>query len=288
MIRKNLKTYLAFTVSCLIFSNMLYALPDKIEFWFLSSAAKVSYFNNLLTPKFIFSKKIVFNYGGESKGWRKMGDQYFHPQFGIQDNPGHAEDFEKKKKGPDDFFKDAAKTKAKQANFLSNREVNLIECDKGNYFDLYCGKAKGEKGSPVTKTPVEIWVDISSSLREIDSNYKKDGCNRLSFIKRIREKCNKEQVDVYTFDTSKKQLGSLDALCINHGLNDQKRLMRWVKNSNAKKLIVITDISELTKQLSDFLYSVGGKSVGDRPGSEFTADMLLGKVDEVAKSCKKK
>ena len=86
------------------------------------------------------------------------------------------------------------------------------------------------------------------------------------------------------FDTSIKQAGSMDQLCNNQGLNDYKRLIDWIERSNAKKLIVITDIYEFHKEFADYIESINGKFRGDK--DPLVAQEMLSMVDTLAKSCK--
>jgi hypothetical protein len=86
------------------------------------------------------------------------------------------------------------------------------------------------------------------------------------------------------FDTSIKQVGAIDQLCNNQGLNDFKRLMDWIERSEANKLIVITDIYELHKDFADFIDKKNGKLRGDK--DPLTARQILELADQLAKSCK--
>jgi len=92
------------------------------------------------------------------------------------------------------------------------------------------------------------------------------------------------KVNVMMFDTSIKQAGSMDSLCQNQGLNDQKRLMDWIERSTASKLVIITDIYEFHKDFSDYIESKHGKFRGDK--DPIIASQLLDMVDELAKSCR--
>ena len=86
------------------------------------------------------------------------------------------------------------------------------------------------------------------------------------------------------FDTIIKQAGTIDQLCTNQGLNDYKRLMDWVERSEAKKLVIITDIYELHKEFSDFIESKNGIIRGDK--EPLTAKQMLELADQLAKTCK--
>ena len=85
------------------------------------------------------------------------------------------------------------------------------------------------------------------------------------------------------FDTQIKQAGSINDLCINQGLNDYKRLMDWIERSEAKKLVIITDIYEFHKEFSDYIESKHGKFRGDKDA--LTAKKMEELASTLAKSC---
>ncbi len=205
-----------------------------------------------------------------------MGEHCFDPQIGL---------YEKDKE------MEAAPTAIEEdKNVLpsaTSLDRNMIECKKKqSQFDIFCGKAKDQKN--VSKK-LQIWVDTSSSMSQIDGSDAQGDCFRKSLVKRLRDKCaSSEDLDFYVFDTSKKQLGSFDSLCLNVGLNDSKKLIQWIKEAEVKKLIVITDIYELSKNLADFIEMNGGLMAGDQVGRAINAEKMLEFVPKVAKSCQKK
>ncbi len=58
----------------------------------------------------------------------------------------------------------------------------------------------------------------------------------------------------------------------------------WVDRSDAKKLIIVTDIYEFHREFSDFIESKNGKLRGDK--NPLTAKQLVDLAGELAKSCK--
>jgi hypothetical protein len=201
-----------------------------------------------------------------------MGDGCFHPQL------GYMEDFEEGKK------KNKKEVPTVKVKTINSYNTDLIECSKDkNHFDFFCGKVGKEK--PYKPKPVEVWIDTSSSMKRVD--YRKDStspfCKRRDFVKKVRSICS-DKADIYLFDTSRKQMGSLDGVCDNYGMNDDKRLITWIKNSQAKHLIVVTDIDELSPRLADYLDTIGATvhGVGTRA---LTAIELLGHKDSIKKSC---
>lgn len=178
--------------------------------------------------------------------------------------------------------KDVVETSGPAMAHGRSLDRNLIDCDKSNFFDVFCGKAKAEK-EKVAK--LEIWVDTSSSMKEFDYSDENGGCYRKSLLTRLDKTCGfNEKVSVMQFDTSLKEAGTMESLCNNRGLNDYKRMIDWIERSEAKKLVIITDIYELQKDFADYIHSKNGKIIGDR--NPLTAKALLDKVDELAKVCR--
>jgi hypothetical protein len=244
--------------------SKVWALPKKVDIIFLS-AKKTAGLEELTKDKY----PIVFRALAQNDDkCVPMGDGCFHPQLGyIEGKSGKALDDQKEQKN----------VKVKTINSM---DTNMIDCKDGNYWDIFCGKAKAEKYGPVD---FEVWIDTSSSLRNVDWSKDATHCYRRSFVERLKQKCS---IEVQTFDTSIKQMGGLDTLCINYGLNDQKRLMKWIDESKAKHLILVTDIDEGTIQFRDYLDSIGATLYGADSG-DFTGETLINHVQTLASSCQK-
>lgn len=245
------------------------AAPGSVEVWFLSNA-KVTEVQKLLDrPQYVYQKKTA------ALQCQEMGDYCFDPQYGLY----------KKDDVDSDATGGETSIETKTAPSIpSARSVDreLIDCDPNNYFDIFCGKAKKE-GKVVTK--LDLWIDTSSSMKEFDFIDSSGGCNRKSLVKRLDESCGfNQKVNVMMFDTSIKQAGTMDSLCNNQGLNDHKKLIDWIERSDAKKLVIVTDIYEFHKEFSDYIESKHGKLRGDK--DPLTASDLLKLVDELEKSCR--
>jgi len=253
----------------LLISFEIMAAPAEIEVWFLSNS-KVTQLNELLNRS-----PYVYRSQTAKLECQEMGEYCFDPQFGLykKDDAGSEVDVEKavdEKKGP-------------QIPSGSSVDRDLINCDPNNYFDIFCGKARAQAKAPVMK--LDLWIDTSSSMREFDYTDKEGGCFRKSLVSRLDQSCGfNQKVNVMMFDTSIKQAGSIDQMCNNQGLNDYKRLMDWIERSDAKRLVIVTDIYEFHKDFSDFIESKKGKIRGDKDA--LTAKQLLDLVDDLAKSCK--
>lgn len=256
------------SIFLLLFSLTAIAAPKEVEVWFLSNAKTAQLEELLNRPHLKFRSPTA------ELQCEPMGDYCFDPQYGL-------------------YKKDDAGFEVVETNKLNKKdgpgipsgksvERDLINCDPKNYFDVFCGKARKETQAQAN---LDLWIDTSSSMREFDYSDKEGGCFRKSLVKRLDDSCGfNQKMNVMMFDTSIKEAGSMDQLCNNQGLNDYKRLMDWIERSNAKKLIVITDIYEFHKEFADFIEGLNGKFRGDK--DPLTAKQMLDLVDQLAKSCK--
>ena len=253
-----------------IVSTLAWSAPKEIEVWFLS-APKTSYLENLLKEKTYRSVATADNLQCQP-----MGDYCFDPQYGLY-KPDHLDETVKAEDAAKDVTGPAVPTAA-------SVDRNLINCEKSNMFDVFCGKAKAVDA--VKMQSLEIWVDTSSSMREMDYTDKEGGCFRKSLLKRLdSDGCGfNQKLNVMMFDTSIKQAGGMDSLCLNIGLNDYKKNIDWIERSTAKKLIIITDLYELHKDYADYLESKNAVIKGDK--TPMTAKEMLDQVDRIAKVCK--
>lgn len=235
------------------------ATPETFEFWFLSPDKKTAHI------QYTFSKPLAQNCVD------KVGDDCFDPKFGVFPDPKLHNPPKKNEYKPSDEV---------PVKFISNMDNDSIDCDKGNHFDTFCGKVVNEKAK---SAPYEIWVDISRSMKDVDFPDKNGDCFRKSFVTRVKSKCNNLAVNL--FETGLKSLGDMKALCGIEGFNDEKRLLSWIKSSTAKKLVIITDRTSLTKAIGDFIYVNAGKMKGEVPKEELTGKGLLEQVDSYVRSC---
>jgi hypothetical protein len=252
---------------CFIFVQSALAAPQNIEVWFLSAHKKAE------VQRMINEKPFVLKSLTAELQCQEMGDFCFDPQYGLykKDDANFEVDTSK-----------AIKEKTPEIPAAHSIDRDLINCDPKNYFDIFCGKARKEAKA---NFKLDIWIDTSSSMREMDYSDKEGGCFRKSMMKRLDETCAfNKKVNVMMFDTSIKQAGSIDSLCTNRGLNDAKRMIDWIERSDAKKLVIITDIYEFNKDFADYIESKNGKFRGDK--DPIIAAQLLDMVDDLAKSCR--
>mgnify|MGYP000277129891 FL=1 len=221
----------------LLFTVKSFALPDHVHFFFISPDS-VSLIEEIGDGEIKYSKLSAENIFDEDHKCIKMGDGCFNPQVGF------IEDESLKKPLP--------VKKSTTYKTINGLDVDMINCEGGNHFDIFCGKAKKESG---VRAELEVWLDTSSSMRSVDYNKDASYCERRVIARKFREGCG-GKVNIQLFDTSLKQMGDLASACVNYGLNDQKRLIRWMNDSSVKQLYIFTDIDELSLELKDYLDSI--------------------------------
>jgi len=163
------------------------------------------------------------------------------------------------------------------------QSANLIECDQNQFFDLFCGEARKDKS--LEPRGFEVWIDTSSSLYAIDPEDDYKNCARKKFVEELQQSC--QDLKFFGFDTNKKQLSNTQDLCLNVGLNDTKKLISWIEESNAERLIIITDIGEYTTELSSYMTSIAGQLKGAEVEEPLTPQELVSYASLVAKYCSK-
>jgi hypothetical protein len=253
-----------------LLSSNAQATPKKIEMIFLS-AHKVSQLMKTIQEQSGYKKYSLLSQTADDN-CVPMGEGCFHPQLGyIEKKPeaGKASSIRPVVVKDEDL-------KLKTFNAI---ETSMINCDKGNYFDIYCGQEK----SKAANSEIEIWFDVSSSLRAVDYNKDENFCNRRSFMTKVMEGC-KDKVQVSVYNTSLKAVGDFSSICTNYGTNDENKLLQWMKDSQAKLLLIVTDIDEMSRAMRDFLESRGAKFIGDGV-KPFTSEDLLNYAKDFTKEC---
>jgi hypothetical protein len=226
-----LKLYIVFLL--FLVSLGVVATPSKIIVYFLSPGVATSLYQQNLT----LGRTLAAN----DVNCEPMGDYCFHPQYGIVEDNRVSKQKEMKKK----------------LDYIHSQDANLINCDKGNYFDLYCGKGRAVKKNP----PTELWIDISSSMNRVDPMGKTDYCERRHFASYIRDKCG-SNIGLSTFDTAIQTAYDSRSFCISAGTNNGERLVAWIKRSTAKTLMIVTDVDEYHGVFREYLDQRGAKLEG--------------------------
>jgi hypothetical protein len=249
----------------LMIASTSWAAPKNLEVWFLSQNRAAQLMQILDRPDIRYHARTA------RLQCQEMGDFCFDPQFGLY------------QKG--DLETPVTIDKLEQGmNIIApakSVERELIKCDANNFFDIFCGQARAE----VAERPnFELWIDTSGSMREFDDSDRQGGCFRKSLVRRLDRSCAfNRRVQVKMFDVSIKEAGTMDSLCINKGSNDYKRMIQWIENSDAKNLVVITDIYEYYQEVADYVHSKGGKLRGDK--DPLLASQLMDYVGDLAKRC---
>lgn len=247
------------------------AAPKELEVWFLTPPKSATLERWLLPPS---ARRTQLALACEP-----MGDYCFDPQVGL---------YKKQDAGGPEFVDPSdVKLDAELPHLPTATSVDrsLISCDSKNAFDMFCGQARPEAKAKAEGVNFEIWIDTSSSMREMDWADPQGHCQREAFVKRLDELCGfQKKVSVMMYDVSLREMGTIASACQSTGQNDTKRLMDWIERATAKKLIVITDVNEYTKEFGDFIEARHGKVRGDR--GSFTAKDIVALADGLKSSCK--
>jgi hypothetical protein len=265
--------FITLTMS-LFASQVARATPVQVTAWFLKEA-KVSFLPSN-TPQWLSPTAQAFE-------CVPMGEGCFHPQMGyfernamdVNTRETTVEEKQKNKNGQGDVERSQLKT------FNSN-ETDHIDCDKNNIFDMYCGRES--KTTVGRDGEFEVWLDVSSSLRIIDPDERGQPCKRKTMLDKVLQACG-DRVIFKTYNTAIKEIADTNYACINHGLNDSERLIKWIESSKAKHLFLITDITEFNTGLSDYLQSIGAKVKGVDT-KDLMAKDLSELAGEIGKLCK--
>lgn len=246
------------------------AAPKELEVWFLTP------------PKSASLERWLGPHVRPTSTWalscEPMGDYCFDPQVGL---------YKKNDVAPDIVDPGTVKLEEDLPHLPTAKSVDrsIVSCDPNYAFDLFCGEARPEAAAKKGPVEFEIWIDTSSSMREMDWADPQGHCQREAFLKKLDESCGfQKKVSVMMYDVSLREMGTIASSCKSSGQNDTKRLMDWIERATAKKLIVITDVNEYTKEFSDFIKAHFGKVRGDR--GSFTARDIVGLADEIKSSCR--
>ena len=247
--------------------NLVYATPKKIEMVFLSPPKTAMLLDIIKKMEELKAYKSISQ--SDMQNCMPMGDGCFHPQYGYIENKVYEE---KKPKLVQD-----EEVKLKTFNAI---ETSLIKCEKGNYFDIYCGQASNQ----VKSYDTEIWFDISSSLKSVDYDRDPNNCGRRRFLESVMKSCP-GKINYQVYNTSLKQGGEHSSVCLSYGTNDEKRLLGWIKGLNSNRLLIVTDIDEMSTEMRSFLEENGAKILGEGTKA-FTVDDLIRYASEYSKGCR--
>ncbi len=257
---------LFWAMALLSVSNPLQASPLKMEMIFLSPA-KVSMILDIL-KKYEQMKSSKLLAQVDMGKCVPMGEGCFHPQLGYIEKNNDLKEVP------------SLEERKLELKTFHAVETSLVNCDKNNYFDIFCGKERPN----AAPSEIEVWFDVSSSLKTVDYNKDPERCDRRTFMEKIMQGC-KNKVSVSVYNTSIKQIAEHSSACMAYGTNDQAKLLRWMKESRAKHLLIVTDIDEMSAEMREFLESSGAKMTGDGVKA-FTSNDLVDYAKEFIKMCR--
>tara|TARA_Y100000031_G_C7931256_1_gene252807 strand:- start:139 stop:561 length:423 start_codon:yes stop_codon:yes gene_type:complete len=95
------------------------------------------------------------------------------------------------------------------------------------------------------QSKLEVWVDVSSTMKQVDFYGFETECKRERFLRDLTATCPlNEKLKVYYFEEFRKEAGAFDRVCLSSGLNNMERIMQDLDKSKAEHVIIITDIFE--------------------------------------------
>lgn len=251
--------------------NVAFATPKQIEVWFLS-VDNTTY----LDPHFKFSKQIAQN----NLQCQPMGDYCFDPQVGLYKKGDESETLQEIDQSEVD--------KSEEYKFLDSHkgaDRKKIDCDKDTHFlDVFCGKSKNSNLSKQAK--LEVWVDISSTMKQVDFQGFDKQCHREHFLRSLSGSCTKDgQLNIYFFEEYRKQAGMLDRVCLSGGLNEMKNIVNDLKRSKAEHVLIITDIFEAQDSFINAIEALGPTKIRgiNKP---LYASMIKKELSRYRKLCK--
>jgi len=258
------------TILSLIISASSFAKPKHIELWFLSIDR--SGFLREIIPAGPATQMVA------ALQCQKMGEYCFDPQVGLYKPGGErGQEIEMSKVEDKNSY-----------DFIAPHEGadrGMIECDENpGFFDIFCGKSKKKKLAG--KTKLEVWVDVSSTMKQVDFMGFDKECRREMFLRSLAKTCPlNEKMKVYSFEETRKEVGAFDRVCLSGGLNKMSNIIRDLKASTAGSVIIITDIFEAEEKFIDAIESMGNSVIRGLKKPMYSVD-LKQRLQSVRKLCK--
>lgn len=254
----------------IMYSSHIFAMPKKLEVWFLSPS-KVAFIERF-DKKIVFSKKLA-----QKLQCQKMGEYCFDPQVGLykpDENGGAQVEI--------DYSQAEEQETYKELPHARSIDREMIDCEGADLFDFFCHKAKKEK---VKTANLEVWIDTSSTLKEIDPDKNDDICKRQSFVTSLDVDCPlNKKLGLYVFTESIKKVDTFSRVCSHYGLNNINRLIRYIEESEVQNLLIITDIYEANEKLINFIENAGGSHRGVK--EPMYAKDMKNYLKEISSLCK--
>lgn len=249
-----------------------FAGPKKYEVWFLS-IDKNENIKTSLNLDLRFSKQIAL-------GCQEMGEYCFDSQVGLYKPDGNGGILQEV-----DSSVVTEKENLKQLESARSLDRDMIKCEDNYEFDIFCGKAQKVTKSKPAK--VQLWIDASSSMKQIDFQGFEEQCYRESFARLVENKCELgSKLEIKSFNETKKQMGTFHDLCTNYGLNKTKNLLEELESIDADYAVIVTDIFEAHEDVINFVERSNGRGRIRGIDTPLYAKDLKGLVKEVTSQCR--
>ena len=259
----------------LVFSiESVQAVPKNVEIWFLS-IDKTSDLRHLLNQK--NENKLLVQ---SNLQCQQMGDYCFDPQVGLYKKEDKSDELEK--------IDLSVVDKKEEYEFIDphqGAQREFIECDKNSrFFDVFCGKAK--KSVIGKNVKLEVWVDVSSTMKQVDFEGFEKQCQRERFLRKLGDACRaSDGLKLYQFEEYRKEVGMIDRVCLSSGLNNMKNIINDLKASRAESVLIITDIFEAQEKFIDAVEAMGVTNIVG-VNKPFYAKDMNERIKTMAKKCK--
>jgi hypothetical protein len=227
----------------------LWAMPKNLVVWFVSPNRSAFLDSLENTKKFQSIAQAPLQ-------CQPMGEYCFDPQIGLY-NPNEKDGI------PSTVEMKVIEDNSKYQFLDSAKSVEreMIKCEKdAGLFDIFCGKAKLNKTG---RAGSEIWFDVSTTMRQVDPEFKKGSCYREELAKDLDKSCALgKDLDIYTFTEDRKQIDIFNRVCGHYGLNNMNHMMVEIQNLDLDTLIIVTDIFEAEEKFISFIERNKGKILG--------------------------
>lgn len=268
------------------FFTPTYATPAKVSVIFLFPDHSALNFIN--PPTFSWGPLLSFKDLADDPSFICTPREHgcFHPQYGIipyEDLKGRFsapnKQHESKRETEDLYLPGFGRESMNAGN------MNLVHCgDPENYFNLYCG---GPAEEEIQKSSgIHVWIDISTSMRQVDYSRDPKFCQRRIFAQAIQRDCPGE-VHFSLFNTSLIPIQGLDRMCSFAGDNNTERIIEWIKRHSMDHLIIVTDVDEINARFMSYLKSIDAQIYG-ADSEKFIARNLLDNITKIAPECTKR
>ena len=230
----------------ILFSANLFALPEVIEFWFISRA-KYGLLQNYpqTLVKVAQVRRIYQGCQSWAEGCYDLEDETLaNRQSDLKVNS---------------YMIKKQKRLQNRLDLFEPYQTHLSDCDAGVGHSKFCG---GRLPARVDSS-IEIWIDTSSSMNEIDPRASDGSCLRKKFIKMVLDGCGGKIPIMGIFNKSLRAMGAFTDVCRSYGENDLNYLADWIEASKSKHLVVVTDYTQMKHKLKKFIDRSGAKVRGD-------------------------